>query len=137
MTDSMLPSFEKRMRNLKGVNLLEEEEVIINPFNKRGRQPAYIENSYVSQMLPEPLDDEFEFKDSIEDIMLGVVRSFPVAKSHRGNKINVSVLRAIFNSMELISVKGVMHKFGYGNSQASLYMEACKLTVFFFKRNKQ
>ena len=120
-----LADFEARMLNLKGVKLPAVSLIGTNP----AKQAIVTANPLVDSILSE--DNEYIYDSALDDILVGIVRSFDVAKSHKGNKINVAVLRSILNKLPNISTPAIIDNYGYSKSQAEHYNRACRLVIRF------
>tara|TARA_R110002096_G_C14321469_1_gene700445 strand:+ start:297 stop:758 length:462 start_codon:yes stop_codon:yes gene_type:complete len=135
-----LAEFEARMLKLKGVKLpavsligtevskYANNTIVATPNRLVDKVLKDIDDDKVSQV--ESLDDS-----ALDDILVGIVRSFAVADSHKGNKLNVSVVRSILHKLPVISTNAIAVNFGYSRSQAKLYAQACRLVIQFKSRH--
>tara|TARA_R110002020_G_scaffold92756_3_gene224220 strand:- start:1223 stop:1843 length:621 start_codon:yes stop_codon:yes gene_type:complete len=61
------------------------------------------------------------------DVILGVIRALPVAKTHKGNKLLPVILQDIITSMDMVSSKAIEYKYGFSSSISEVYMKAFKV----------
>jgi len=127
-----LADFERRMLRLKGIKL-PAVGVVDTKHSKYAHQATIINNSSYGKILAD-IDQEYVVDEALDDIIIGVVRSFTTATSHKGNKLNVAVIRNMLHKLPIISQLSIMDNFGYGRQQASKYLQACKLVIQFKER---
>lgn len=135
-----MPRFERRMLALKGVKLpsraaIETERIVL------GRKADVVVN--VLQGKLGMCMDSFGVQDEVnpvvvalDDILVGVVRSFSSAESHRGNKINIGTLRNMLDKLPELSQQAIKVNYGYNKTQATAYLQACKLVIRLYSRQQ-
>ncbi|MCG9600189.1 hypothetical protein L1D16_04480 [Vibrio sp. Isolate31] len=74
-------------------------------------------------------------KEWFDNIVVGVIRSHPVAKTHRGFKFKPSVFKRIIRGLEIITVHGIIEVAELGKSQANNYFNAVELILDFADRD--
>lgn len=129
-----LADFERRMLRLKGIKL-PAVGVVGTKHSKYAHQATIIDNSNSCGKILADIDQEYIVDEALDDIIIGVVRSFVTATSHKGNKLNVAVIRNMLHKLPIISQLSIMDNFGYGRQQASKYLQACKLVIQFKQRH--
>jgi len=127
-----LADFEARMLKLKGIKLPAVSLIGTAP----AKQASVTTNPLVDKILADLGEgEEYIADDALDDILVGIVRSFDVAESHKGNKLNVAVVRSILNKLPVISTRAITDNFGYKESQARHYTRACRLVLQFKSRH--
>lgn len=134
--------FEATMMKTKGVKL-PSRAAIANRVIVAGRKAHVIDNPLYKQIhtTADTMEDDYgEYKEydcsnDLDDIILGVVRTFSVAIGHKGNKINVAVVRSMLDKLEHVSQLSIMDNYGYSRQQAGNYLRACKLVIMHNTRN--
>ncbi|TVU58850.1 hypothetical protein FQP88_21465 [Vibrio atlanticus] len=74
-------------------------------------------------------------KEWFDDIVVGVIRSHPVAKTHRGFKFKPSVFKRIIRELDIITVHGIIEVAELRKSQANNYFNAVELILDFADRD--
>ena len=128
-----LQDFERRMLRLKGVKL-PAQGIIDTKYNSYGRKAIITANSNVGKILAD-IHEEYVVDEALDDIITGVIRSFDVANTHKGLKLNAAVVRSMLHKLPTISQLSIMDNFGYGRQQASKYAQACRLVIQFNARS--
>lgn len=123
-----LAKFEARMMRLKGVKL-PAQGLVESKQQSFGRPAKVTQNRHQGSLLSDGLDDEFVRDEAMDDILVGIVRSFDVADSHNGLKLNVAVVRNMMNKLPEISSQSIMDNFGYSSAHARRYAQACRLVM--------
>lgn len=141
----MLSKFEDRMLKLKGIKLPSKAHQVVPPIIQ-GRTATQLNNTMYDTLntsiatMDDNQESDYEethqVSDGLDDIVVGVVRSFDKASSHKGFKLNKAVVVSILDSMPIISSKAIMVNYGYSRSQAGQYLKACSLTLMFYSRHK-
>lgn len=121
-----LAQFEARMLKLKGIKLPAVSLIGTDP----AKQALVTKNPLVDTLLPE-VGEDMPTDDILNDILVGIVRSFDVANTHRGNKLTVSAIRTMLNKLPYISTPAIVDNYGYSSSQARHYARACRLVIKF------
>ena len=129
-----LKDFETRMLRLKGVKL-PAYGLIASKHSSYGHQAIVTDNSSSYGKILADVNAEYIVDESLDDIVTGVVRSFAVAGSHKGSKMNVATVRSMLHKLPIISTLAIQDNFGYGRSQAKLYAQACRLVIQFKQRH--
>lgn len=128
-----LIDFERRMLRLKGIKLPSSGLIVSKP-SSYGHQAIVTPNNNIGTILAD-IDQEYVRDEALDDIIHGVVRSFDVASSHKGNKINVSVIRSMLHKLPIISSLSIEDNYGYSRAQAKRYAQACRLVIQFKSRH--
>jgi len=128
-----LQDFERRMLRLKGVKL-PAAGLITTKHSSYGRKAIVINNTHAGSILAE-IDQEYIVDDALDDIITGVVRSFDVANTHKGTKLNVAVVRSMLHKLPMISSLAIEENYGYGRAQAKRYAQALRLVIQFRDRH--
>lgn len=81
-------------------------------------------------------DEPDKFSSAMDDILLGIVRSFDTSHGHKGSKLNLSTLRNMLNKLPELSQQAIMVNYGYNRQHASKYFQACKLVIKFYTLNQ-
>lgn len=126
-----LADFEARMLKLKGIKLPAVSLIGTDP----AKQAKVTPNPLFSTLLSDDPEEEYEIDHELDDILVGVVRSFDVADSHKGNKLTVAALRSILNKLPMISTPAIIDNFSYKESQARHYARACRMVIQFKSRH--
>lgn len=128
-----LVDFERRMLRLKGIKLPSAGLKVTN-HSSYGHQAIITANNSVGTILAD-IDQDYVHDEALDDIVTGVIRSFDVASSHKGNKLNVSVIRSMLHKLPIISSLAIEDNYGYSRAQAKRYAQACRLCVQFKSRH--
>lgn len=126
-----LADFEARMLKLKGIKLPAVSLLGTNP----DKQAIVTTNHLVDTLLSDTTES-VTVSPELDDILVGVVRSFDVADSHKGNKLTVAALRSILNKLPFISTPAIIDNYGYSRSQAKHYARACRMVISFHLRSE-
>lgn len=143
------PKFEQRMLQLKGIKLPSAAHIevkpstanrahnVVNDLQGSINTTVDSDNYYYGIDCTEIIDDGMYTLDSkLDDIVVGVIRSFDVSDTHRGHKLSKAVVISILDRMEVISSKSIMVNYKYSQSQAGHYLRACKLVIQLCKQSK-
>lgn len=125
-----LADFEARMLKLKGVKLPAVSIVGV----QTAKQAKVVHNKLAGTILAN-IDEEYITDEALDDIITGMVRSYDVAYSHKGNKLNVAVIRSILHKLSIISTRAIADNFGYSRSQAKHYSQCCRIVLQFKGRS--
>ena len=125
-----LAEFEARMLKLKGIKLPAVSLIGTNP----AKQAKVTKNPMVDAILSD-IDEEYVEDSALDDIIVGIVRSFNVANSHKGNKVTIAVVRNMLHKLPYISTPAIIDNYGYSRSQAKHYAQACRLVILFKSRS--
>ena len=131
-----LERFEQRMMKLKGIKL-PSEPLVEDSAQRTGRPAKSVPNRHAGTLLLDlTQEDEHKVNHAMEDIIVGVVRSFDVATSHNGMKINVAVVRNMLNKLPEITSQAIQNNFGYSRAHAKRYAQACRLVLMHKQRHE-
>tara|TARA_R110002020_G_scaffold95085_1_gene228338 strand:- start:269 stop:772 length:504 start_codon:yes stop_codon:yes gene_type:complete len=133
-----LPKFEKSMRAKYGIILEEETPQVIQTrertleklerkrnYGGGGRKPKVTHNEFINYDLS---------CNSADDVIVGVVRSFEVDNTHKGNKIHKTLLLTILKTLTEISTDNIMIELPMSVAQARRYNQACSLSILHLTR---
>lgn len=129
-----LADFEDRMLKLKGIKLPAVSLIGTNP----AKQATVTANPLVGTLLKEVDDTDVKVNNissELDDIMVGIIRSFDVSETHKGNKLTVGAVRSILHKLPFISTPAIIDNFSYSRSQAKHYSRACRMIITFYNRH--
>ncbi len=128
-----LADFERRMLRLKGIKL-PSAELVESKHCSNGRPATVIKNKHQHRLLPEQ-GDEFVRDEDMDDILVGIVRSFAAGDSHKGMAMNVATIRSMLHKLPAISTQMIIDNYGYSKAQAKRYAQACRLVMMHKRRH--
>ena len=121
----------------KGIASLESDFSISRVKNRWGRVVSTYEEP--PKRRTKSLQNEHQSNVDTEwfdDIVVGIIRAYPVATSHKGFKFKPSVVKRIFSELDVITVYGIKMLAHVGKSQAANYFDAVATIHEFADRDK-
>ena len=128
-----LHKFEQRMLNLKGIKL-PSVGVKDTTYSSNGRKPNVKYNRLSGSILAD-INEDYVRDEALDDIIVGVCRTFDETGSHKGSKLNKAVVRSMLHKLPNISSQSVHDNYGYAKKQSELYAHACRLVIMFKNRH--
>ena len=125
--------FERRMMRLKGIKL-PSQPLIEDDEQTTGRPATRTPNRHYGRIMAE-IEEDYEPDNALDDIIVGVVRSFETEDSHKGHKLNAAVIRNMINRLPNISTQAIRNNFGYSKAQSERYAKACRIVLLHKQRH--